>query len=398
MKSNFLNLKKNFSIPEGTIYLCGNSLGPPLKSMGNEVKKFVDEEWAKELVKGWNSKGWFEQSKKIGNQIAKIVGADKETIIVGDTLSTQVFQALTCALKLNQNRRYVLTDNGNFPADIYIAEGLLKLLGDKHELKIVKPEDIIEHINDEVAVILLTEADYRTGKIYDMKNITHLAHSSGALVIWDLAHTAGVLPIKLSETKADFAVGCTYKYLNGGPGSPAFIYIAPNHINKVEPALFGWHGHKNPFEFNLNYLPSSGIEKMKIGSPSIISFASLKHALDIWDNIDMNELRLKSIELSELFISEIDKLSIDLNLVSPRDPYFRGNQVSYSLENGYAFMQALIQENLIGDFRSPNLIRFGFSPIYLDEQDIINAVAIIGKVSRNSLWRKFSNQSRKIVT
>ena len=196
--------------------------------MGNEVKKFVDEEWAKELVKGWNSKGWFEQSKKIGNQIAKIVGADKDTIIVGDSLSTQVFQALTCALKLNQNRRYVLTDNGNFPADIYIAEGLLKLLGDKHELKIVKPEDITEHINDEVAVIMLTEADYRTGRIYNMKNITQLAHRSGSLVIWDLAHTAGVLPIKLSEAKADFAVGCTYKYLNGGPGSPAFIYIAPN--------------------------------------------------------------------------------------------------------------------------------------------------------------------------
>ena len=396
--TNFAQFKDLFSIPKGTVYLCGNSLGPPLKSMTKEIKTFLEDEWAKELVKGWNSKGWFSQAKIIGNQISKIVGAPMNSIIVGDTLSTQVFQALTSALKLNSKRKYILTDNGNFPADVYIAQGLLKLFKDKYEIKIVDPEKVIETIDEDVAVVMLTQVDYRTSRLHDMKKVTEIAHKFGALTVWDLAHSAGVLPISLENTKADFAVGCTYKYLNGGPGSPAFIYVAPKYINEVEPALFGWHGHKSPFDFSLNYEASMGIDKMRIGSPSIISFSALRHSLDIWEGIDLSELRKRSIVLSELFISELDKLSLNFELACPRDPNKRGGQISYICENGYEFMQAFIEKKLIGDFRAPNLIRFGFSPLYLDENDILKAIKIIDQVSKNELWKNYKNINRKTVT
>ena len=396
--ANFAQFKDLFSIPKGTVYLCGNSLGPPLKSMTKEIKTFVEDEWAKELVKGWNSKGWFSQAKIIGNQISKIVGAPMNSIIVGDTLSTQVFQALTSALKLNSKRKYILTDNGNFPADVYIAQGLLKLFKDKYEIKIVDPEKVMETIDEDVAVVMLTQVDYRTSRLHDMKKVTEIAHKFGALTVWDLAHSAGVLPISLENTKADFAVGCTYKYLNGGPGSPAFIYVAPKYINEVEPALFGWHGHKSPFDFSLNYEASMGIDKMRIGSPSIISFSALRHSLDIWEDIDLSELRKRSIVLSELFISELDKLSLNFKLACPRDPNKRGGQISYICENGYEFMQAFIGKKLIGDFRAPNLIRFGFSPLYLDENDILKAIKIIDQVSKNELWKNYKNINRKTVT
>ena len=396
--TNFAQFKDLFSIPKGTVYLCGNSLGPPLKSMTKEIKTFLEDEWAKELVKGWNSKGWFSQAKIIGNQISKIVGAPMNSIIVGDTLSTQVFQALTSALKLKSKRKYILTDNGNFPADVYIAQGLLKLFKDKYEIKIVDPEKVIETIDEDVAVVMLTQVDYRTSRLHDMKKVTEIAHKFGALTVWDLAHSAGVLPISLENTKADFAVGCTYKYLNGGPGSPAFIYVAPKYINEVEPALFGWHGHKSPFDFSLNYEASIGIDKMRIGSPSIISFSALRHSLDIWEDIDLSELRKRSIVLSELFISELDKLSLNFELACPRDPNKRGGQISYICENGYEFMQAFIEKKLIGDFRAPNLIRFGFSPLYLDENDILKAIKIIDQVSKNELWKNYKNINRKTVT
>ncbi len=396
--TNFAQFKDLFSIPKGTVYLCGNSLGPPLKSMTKEIKTFLEDEWAKELVKGWNSKGWFSQAKIIGNQISKIVGAPMNSIIVGDTLSTQVFQALTSALKLNSERKYILTDNGNFPADVYIAQGLLKLFKDKYEIKIVDPEKVIETIDEDVAVVMLTQVDYRTSRLHDMKKVTEIAHKFGALTVWDLAHSAGVLPISLENTKADFAVGCTYKYLNGGPGSPAFIYVAPKYINEVEPALFGWHGHKSPFDFSLNYEASMGIDKMRIGSPSIISFSALRHSLDIWEGIDLIELRKRSIVLSELFISELEKLSLNFKLACPQDPNKRGGQISYICENGYEFMQAFIEKKLIGDFRAPNLIRFGFSPLYLDENDILKAIKIIDQVSKNELWKNYKNINRKTVT
>ena len=395
---DFSYFKNLFSIPEGMIYLNGNSLGPPLKTTGNVLNDFIENEWGQELIKGWNTKGWFSQAKTIGDQISGIVGAHQDTIIVGDTLSNQVFQALTCALKLNSKRKFILTDNGNFPADIYIAQGLLKLFDGKHQIKVVEPEEVLNSINEEIAVVMLTEVDYRTGRLHDMKQITQKAHEFEALTIWDLAHSAGALPVNLNKAKADFAVGCTYKYLNGGPGSPAFIYISPKHIEKVEPALFGWHGHKSPFNFDLNYVPSNTIDKMRVGTPSIIAFSSLKNALGIWDEIDLQELRKKTIILSELFISEIEKLTSDLVLASPRDPNLRGSQVSYKFDFGYELMQSLIAHKLIGDFRAPNLMRFGICPLFIDEEDILQSVKIINKVLDEKLWKNYKNISRAAVT
>jgi len=395
---DFLKFKAQFSIPEGTIYLNGNSLGPPLKSTGSVIKKFVEDEWGQELIKAWNTKDWFAQARSIGNQISNIVGANKDTIIVGDTLCIQVFQALSSALKINSKKRYILTDKGNFPADIYIAQGLLKLFNDNYELKVVDPEDVLKAIDDQVAVVMLTEVDYRTGRLHDMKEITKKAHEFDALTVWDLAHSAGALPVNLNDSKADFAVGCTYKYLNGGPGSPAFIYVSPKHLEKIEPALFGWQGHKYPFNFDLNYIPSDTIDKMRVGTPSIIAFSSLKNALDMWDEVNLNELREQTIKLSEIFILEVDKLSSDLELASPKDPYLRGSQVSYKLDFGYEFMQSLIEHKLIGDFRAPNLMRFGFNPLFIDEGDVLQAVDIISKVLTQKLWEKYKNLSRSTVT
>tara|TARA_B100000131_G_C18058367_1_gene589426 strand:- start:141 stop:1334 length:1194 start_codon:yes stop_codon:yes gene_type:complete len=395
---NFLKFKNQFAIPEGTIYLNGNSLGPPLKSTGDVIKTFVEEEWGKELIKAWNTKGWFAQAKSIGNQISKIVGAPRDTIIVGDTLCIQVFQALSCAIKINSQRKYILTDNGNFPADLYIAQGLLKLFSGKYQIKVVEPEEVLNSINDEVAVVMLTEVDYRTGRIHDMKKITQKAHEFDVLTVWDLAHSAGALPVNLHDAKADFAVGCTYKYLNGGPGSPAFIYVAPKYLETIEPALFGWQGHKSPFDFDLDFVPSNTIDKMRVGTPSIIAFSSLKNALDIWNEVDLKELREQTIKLSELFIFEIDKLSSDLELASPRDPHLRGSQVSYKLDSGYEFMQSLIEHKLIGDFRAPNLMRFGFNALFLDESDVLQAVKIINRVFNHKLWKKYNNISRATVT
>ena len=395
---DFSYFKNLFSIPEGTIYLNGNSLGPPLKSTGNVINDFIENEWGKELIKGWNTKGWFAQAKTIGNQISGIVGAPQDTIIVGDTLSNQVFQALTCALKLNSKRKFILTDNGNFPADIYIAQGLLKLFDGKFQIKVVETEDVFNSINEEIAVVMLTEVDYRTSRLHDMKKITKKAHEFEVLTIWDLAHSAGALPVTLNVSKPDFAVGCTYKYLNGGPGSPAFIYVSPKHIEKVEPALFGWHGHKSPFDFDLKYVPSNSIDKMRVGTPSIIAFSSLKNALEIWDKIDLQELRNKTILLSELFISEIEKLSSKLELASPRDPNLRGSQVCYKFDFGYELMQSLIAHKLIGDFRAPNLMRFGICPLFIDEKDILQSVKIIKKVLDEQLWKSYQNISRAAVT
>ena len=398
MKTDFLKTRDLFYIPDGTIYLNGNSLGPLPKTTEKVMKEFLKNEWGKELVKGWNTKGWFSQPALIGNQIANLIGAPKNSVIVGDTLSSQVFQALTCAIRLNQNRKIILTDSGNFPADIYIAEGLLKFFGNEYELKIVDPEEIEHSINEDIAVLMLTEVDYRTGRLHNMSELTEKAHDCGVITLWDLAHTAGAIPINLKETKADFAVGCTYKYLNGGPGSPAFIYISPSHIKKVEPALLGWHGHESPFEFNLHYKASELIEKMRVGTPSIIAFASLSNALDIWKKVNLNDLRVQSIKLSEIFIKELDERCPQIKLISPRNSNLRGSQVSYEFDFGYECMQSLIEHKLIGDFRAPNIMRFGFAPLFNNEDDIYKAIDIIGKVLSKSLWKKFKNKRRSVVT
>jgi kynureninase len=396
--TDFAATKALFDLPEGVIYLDGNSLGPLPKAATTRVSTMMTEEWGKMLITGWNKAGWMQKSTAVGNRIARLIGAESDHVIMGDTLSIKVYQAVASALEMNKGRKVVLSDNGNFPSDLYIVQGLLKSLGEEYELRVVDPEAVSENINEEIAVLMLTEVDYRTGRKHDMKALTAKAHDVGALTVWDLAHSAGALPVDLAGCKADFAVGCTYKYLNSGPGGPAFIYVAPRHAEVARPALSGWLGHEAPFAFDLDYRPGRGIERMRVGTPPVIQLTSLEASMDIWDTVDMQALREKSIALCNLFIAEVEAACPQLELASPRDGSQRGSQVSFRFHEGYAAMQALIARGVIGDFRAPDIMRFGFTPLFIDEDDVRGAVAILKDVMDNALWDCAEYKQRAAVT
>ena len=396
--TDFAATKAMFHIPDGMIYLDGNSLGPLPKAAPARVAKAMTEEWGEMLITGWNKAGWMAKATEVGDRVARLIGAEAGHVVMGDTLSIKVYQALASALEMRPERRVILSDSGNFPSDLYMAEGLIKSLGQGHELRIVAPEEVEENITEDVAVTLITEVDYRTGRLHDMKALTAKAHSVGALTIWDLAHTAGATDVKLSEAHADFAVGCTYKYLNGGPGAPAFIYVAPKHANLVRPALSGWLGHDSPFAFNLSYRAGAGIERMRVGTPPILALASLEAALDAWESVDMSDLRTSSQELTQLFLQEVEGRCPMLTLASPRDAAARGSQISFRFENGYAAMQALIARGVIGDFRAPDVIRFGFTPLFIDKNDVLRACDVIEEVMAGKLWDKPEYHARAAVT
>lgn len=396
--TDFTRTRSLFHLPEGMIYLDGNSLGPlPLSALA-KVTETMARQWGGHLIKGWNLDGWMLQPTRIGDHIGRLIGAEPGTVVMGDTLSIKVYQALASALELNPQRSIVLSDSGNFPSDLYIAQGLLKSLGRGLELKVVAPEEVEAAIGDEIAVMMLTEVDYRTGRLHDMKQLTAKAHAHGVVTVWDLAHSAGALPVDLAGAGADFAVGCTYKYLNGGPGAPAFIYVAPRHAEAARPALSGWLGHEAPFAFDLDYRAGPGIERMRVGTPPIIALAALEAALDAWDDVSMQDVRTASIELSDLFITEVETQCPELELVSPRDANRRGSQVSFRHEAGYAIMQALIVRGVIGDFRAPDILRFGFTPLYLSEEDVRGAVAILADIMKSRSWDRPEFHRRALVT
>ncbi len=396
--TDFAAAKTLFTLPEGVVYLDGNSLGPLPKSASARVGGMMQDEWGQMLITGWNKAGWMGMPTGLGDRIGRLIGAEPGSVVVGDTLSIKVYQAVASALELNPNRRVVLSDNGNFPSDLYMADGLLRSLGPDYELRVVDPKDVAAHITDEVAVLMLTEVDYRSGRMHDMKALTDMAHANGIVTVWDLAHSAGAIPVDLAGCNADFAVGCTYKYLNGGPGAPAFIYVAPRLSDRVRPALSGWLGHEAPFAFDLDYRPGAGIERMRVGTPPVIQMAALSAAMDIWDMADMADVRAKSIELTELFIARVEAACPGLELASPRDPQRRGSQVSFRFDEGYAAMQALIARGVIGDFRAPDIMRFGFTPLYIDEGDVERAVGILADIIANRLWDKPEYKIRQRVT
>ena len=390
--------KDAFDLPDGVIYLDGNSLGPLPKSVSGRLSSVVQDEWGDELIRAWNVAGWMELPGRVGDQIAPLIGAPPGTVSAGDTLSIKLFQALSAALQLRPDRKIILTDDGNFPTDLYIAQGLIKALGQGHALKMLPPEAISDAIDEMVAVVMLTHADYRTARLYDMAAITQKAHRAGALVIWDLAHSAGAVPADVAGCHADFAVGCTYKYLNGGPGSPAFIYARPDIAAQTAPILSGWMGHAAPFDMVPGYAPAGGIERFRIGTPPVLQLSVLSAALELWQGVDMAAVRARSIELSELMITEIDARCPMLDLISPRDPARRGSHLSFAFEHGYAAAQALIARGVIGDFRNPNLMRFGITPLFLDEADILAAVGHIEAVMRDKLWQDPKFMIRAKVT
>ncbi|WP_170568957.1 kynureninase [Ruegeria atlantica] len=396
--TDFAVTKAMFDLPDGVIYLDGNSLGPLPKAAGDRVNDMLVKEWGQMLITGWNKAGWMALPTGLGDRIGRLVGAEPGTVVTGDTLSIKVYQAVASALELRPDRKVVLSDNGNFPSDLYMVDGLLRSLGPDYELRVVAPEEVAASITEDVAVLMLTEVDYRSGRMHDMKALTELAHANGVVTVWDLAHSAGAVPVDLSGCNADFAVGCTYKYLNGGPGAPAFIYVSPRLADRARPALSGWLGHEAPFAFDLNYRPGSGIERMRVGTPPIIQMTALSAAMDIWDMANMTDVRAKSIELTELFISRVEATCPELELASPRDPNQRGSQVSFRFTEGYAAMQALIARGVIGDFRAPDIMRFGFTPLYIDEQDVERAADIMADIMGNRLWDTPEYKVRQRVT
>lgn len=390
--------KDLFELPEGVIYLDGNSLGPLPKGAAERAARTIGQEWGQDLIRAWNSADWMVLPQRVGDRIARLIGAAEGSVATGDTLSIKVYQALASALRMRPDRRVILSDRDNFPSDLYMAQGLVDLLGKGYELRTVAPQDVKSAVSEDVAAVMLTDVDYRSGRRHDMQAVTARAHAAGAVMIWDLAHSAGALPLDLTGTRAEFAVGCSYKYLNGGPGAPAFIYVRPDIVDACEPALAGWLGHAAPFDMEPRYRPAESTERFRVGTPPVVQLSILDAALDVWDGIDLHEIRSASVRLTERFIGEVESRCPGLQLVSPRRPQERGSHVSFAFEEGYAVVQALIDRGVIGDFRPPNIMRFGFAPLYIDEADVVAAAEILEAVLEKEAWKDPRYRTRSRVT
>jgi kynureninase len=379
-------LRAEFDLPEHTIYLDGNSLGAMPKKALARAQQVLQQEWSRDLIKSWNKAGWFELPSRLGDKLAPLIGAHTGEVVVTDSTSINLFKALAAALQLQaenpaaEARRVIVTERSNFPTDIYMAEGLTRWLQRGYQLRLVDtPEELPAAIDTDIAVVMLTHVNYRTGYLHDMQALTAHAHQHGALIIWDLAHSAGALPVDLHQAKADFAVGCTYKYLNGGPGAPAFIWVPQRHLAGFRHPLSGWWGHATPFAMQAHFEPTADIRRALCGTQPVTSLALVECGLDVFGKTDMQALRKKSLALSDLFISLVESRCSQhpLELVTPRAHARRGSQVSFTHPHGYAVMQALIARGVIGDYREPGIMRFGFTPLYVSHADVWDAVEIL---------------------
>lgn len=374
----FAGRRADFAIPEGVIYLDGNSLGPPTRWAAERLRVTAVEEWGAKLIHGWSECGWMELPSRLGDRIAHLIGASPGTVVVADSTSVNLMKALAAALALQPFRRTILTEEGAFPTDGYIAQGLCRFLDRTRRVKAVRADAIEGALNDDTAVLLLTETCYRTARRHDLARLTAAAHAVGALTVWDLAHSAGAHPLDVTAAKADFAVGCGYKYLNGGPGAPAFIYVAPEHANA--PAIIpGWMGHAEPFAFEGAYRPAPGATRMRTGTPDILSMRALEAGLDAFEGVDLEALRAKTMRLGDLFIAGVGERP-GLTLLSPRDAAARGGHVAYAHTRAQAALEALRVRGVIADFRPPNVLRFGFAALYLSHRDVFEASQILRAV------------------
>lgn len=392
--------RDRFYVPEGVLYFDGNSLGVVPKTVEARLQQVIAQEWGEGLVRSWNNAGWYEMPRRLGNKIAKLIGAQDDEVVVADSTSVNLFKVLAAGLKLNANRRVILSEPDNFPTDLYMAQGLIQLWGSDHQLVLKAADDILSAIDEQTAVVMLTHVNYRTGAMHDMQAITAQAHAKGALVIWDLAHSAGALPVDLTGVNADFAIGCGYKYLNGGPGAPAFVYVAKRHQAHFSQPLAGWMGHDRPFAFEWKYKPAEGIARYLAGTQAVLSMSALECGVDIMLEADINVMRQKSVAMADLFIQLVEQYCgrHGLQLVTPRDAAKRGSQVSYSHPQGFPIMQALIAAGVIGDYREPNLLRFGFTPLYVGYTDIWDTVMILADILDKGTWQKPEYQRRGAVT
>ncbi|WP_134678622.1 kynureninase [Paracoccus ravus] len=394
-------LRDRFILPEGEVYLDGNSLGVASRDALAALDIAARAEWSRDLIRSWNTAGWFDLPVELGDRIGALIGAAAGQVVVADTTSINIYKALHAAVGLRPGRKVILAEEGSFPTDLYMAEGVVSTLpGMSLRLEGRDGARLEDMLDDDVAVLLVNHVNYKTGALRDMAALTRAAHAAGALVVWDLCHSAGALPVELDAAKADFAVGCSYKYLNGGPGAPAFIYVAQRHLGHVAQPLSGWWGHARPFAFEPGYEGDAGIRRFQCGTQPILSLRALKGALAIWDDVDMQALRRKSQSLTDLFIRLVETqcAGLGLTLDSPREAEARGSQVSFLHENAYAVMQALIARGVIGDFRAPSTLRFGFTPLYISHADVAHAVAVLKDVLAGETWREARFSTRAAVT
>ena len=412
------SLRDLFSIPPGVIYLDGNSLGIMPKAAAARAAHVITQEWGVDLIRAWNSAGWFSLPQRLGNRIAPLIGAAANEVVVTDTTSINLYKVLAAALSIAAQdapqRRVVVSERSNFPTDLYIAQGLCKERG--YTLQLVEPEEIGAALTDQVALLMLTHVNYRTGAMHDMAGVTAAAHAAGALVVWDLAHSAGAVPVDLTAARADFAIGCGYKYLNGGPGAPAFVWVNRSHADRFWQPLSGWWGHASPFEFTPDYQPAAGITRYLCGTQGIVSMSLLECGLDGFEAAQalggMAALRRKSLELTDLFIELVEQrcAGYALGLATPRAHGLRGSQVCLTREHApqgsgaFAIVQALIARGVIGDFRAgdgqlhKDILRFGFTPLYTGFEDVWNAVEQLRQVLASGEWQQPQFNQKHAVT
>ena len=395
------NYRSLFHLPEGVIYLDGNSLGPAPKEVFKKMEKVLHQEWAEDLIRSWNNAGWWELTDRLGSMVAKLIGADDDEVVVCDTTSVNLHKVLHAALSLKPGRNKVIAEADCFPSDLYVLEGVKSLRPDLEILLEGRDgSSIPEMLDEQVAAVLINHVDYRSGIIRDMENLTRQVQEFGGLAVWDLSHSAGIFPVQLNRCRVDFAVGCTYKYLNGGPGAPAYLYAASRHHAACNQPLSGWFGHARPFDFERHFDPDSGIRRFVCGTQPILSLRALQSGLEIYQDVSLQQVREKSMALTDLFIMLLKNecAAWELEIISPEDASQRGSQVAVSHPQGYAVMQALISRGVIGDFRTPNLMRFGFAPLFLSYQDIHDAVKQLKQILESEEWNQEAFLQKSKVT
>ncbi|HEY1631799.1 MAG TPA: kynureninase [Rhizomicrobium sp.] len=393
--------RDRFVLPEGVIYLDGNSLGALPAATPARLAQVIGEEWGRDLIGSWNAHGWFDMQARIGAKIGRLIGAGDGETIVADSTSINVYKALSAALQIaGAGRRTVLSERDNFPTDVYMAEGLIAQLGGRHTLRLAVADEFPAAIDGDTAVVMLTHANYRTGRLHDMKALTKAAHERGSLVIWDLCHSAGAVPVDLADADYDFAVGCGYKFLNGGPGAPAFIAIARRHQDAFRPALAGWFGHARPFAFSESYEPAPGIARAAVGTPPVLSLAALETGVDLMTEAPIAELHRKALKQFEIVRTLMDERLAGhvFRLAALEGSGGRGSQISYRHEHGWPIMQALIARGIVGDFRAPDILRFGFTPLYLGYTELWDAVSALRDIMETHAWDRPEFHKRLKVT
>ena len=393
-------LRCEFALPDGIIYLDGNSLGALPKAASARIAEVITQEWGEGLVRSWTQHDWIGLPQLLGARIAGLIGAGAGQVVVADSTSVNLFKLLAAALHMRPQRRTILSERGNFPTDLYIADGLARFLDRGHRLRLVDADALGAHIDDDTAVVMLTHVDFKSGRMHDMRAMTRRAHDAGAIMLWDLSHSTGVVPVALDGCQADFAVGCGYKYLNGGPGAPAFAYVATRHHEALVSPLAGWMGHAEPFAFAADYRPADGVQRLLCGTPPIISLVALDVGVALVERAGIAAIRAKSISMVDTLMRLVEQecAQFGFTVITPRDAQDRGSQLALRHPDGYPIMQALIDRGVIGDFRAPDVLRFGLAPLYLRYVDLWNAVAVLREVMQTRAWDRQAYHRRRRVT